>query len=104
MLHDWAMTAEGEGRRCGELHKRRMSTSSGSGGLDLKPTKSNEAVGETPPYWGEKEYWMRERFPSIKKAFQDLGDERHSKRTLEDVGFDFEEWKKERIAEDRRLL
>ena len=104
MLHDWAMTAEGEGRKCGELHKRRMSTSHTSNTNDQAMNSMQGSVGKEPPHWGEKEYWMRERFPAIKKAFQDCGEDRHGKRTLEDVGFSFEEWKRERIDEGKRML
>ncbi len=60
--------------------------------------------GKVPPFWGEKEYWTRERFPAIKAAFQAFGEERHEKRTLEDVGFDFEEWKRGHARESKRLL
>ncbi|KAF2159044.1 hypothetical protein M409DRAFT_71290 [Zasmidium cellare ATCC 36951] len=63
-LHDWALQADAGGK----------------------------VVGKTPPYWREKDYWTREQFPAIKKAFQEFGDERHNKRTLEDVGFSFEQW------------
>lgn len=56
---------------------------------------SSGPVGKTPPLWEEKQYWMRERFPQIKKAFQDLGEERHHVRSLEGVGFDYEKWKRE---------
>ncbi|KAK3654178.1 monooxygenase [Elasticomyces elasticus] len=66
MLHDWSMSADGEGSE----------------------------RGKTPPYWGEKEYWMRERFPAIKKAFQDLGEDRHVARSLRDVGFDYDSSKR----------
>ncbi|TKA77702.1 hypothetical protein B0A55_04011 [Friedmanniomyces simplex] len=75
MLHDWSVSADGEG-------------------LDAPANGAVVKRGKTPPYWGEKEYWMRERFPAIKKAFQDLGEERHSIRTLPEVGFEYEEWKK----------
>jgi hypothetical protein len=61
-------------------------------------------IGKEPPFWAEKEYWTRERFPAIKKAFQGYGEERHSKCMLEDVGFDFEHWKSERLEEGKRLL
>ncbi|KAK3715308.1 monooxygenase [Vermiconidia calcicola] len=101
MLHDWAMTAEGPPDACAELRKRRMSSSN----VDVEQRKQHRpSVGKEPPYWGEKEYWTRERFPSIKKAFQKFGDERRSKRKLEDVGFSFEEWKREKIEEGRTLL
>lgn len=75
MLHDWAVSADGEGK----------------------------SVGKTPPYWNEKQYWTRERFPAIKKAFQECGEERHSKRTLEDVGYSFDEWKAEKAKEQKLL-
>lgn len=68
MLHDWATSVD----------------SAGSG------------VGKTPPKWGEKEYWTRERFPNIKKAFHDLGEARHQATRLEDVGYDFDKWKQEK--------
>jgi len=63
-----------------------------------------ETVGKEPPYWGEKEYWTRERFPAIKKAFQALGEDRHKIRSLREVGFDFEEWKREKESEGKQLL
>jgi len=59
MMHDWAMSADGEG-------------------------------GKEPVLWGEEQWWVRERFPNIKKAFAELGEGRHQARTLEDVGFKFE--------------
>jgi cation diffusion facilitator CzcD-associated flavoprotein CzcO len=60
--------------------------------------------GKKPPYWGEKEYWMREKFPEIKKAFQDRGEGRHDIRTLEELGFDFEKHKMERAVEQKSSL
>ncbi|KAK3632980.1 monooxygenase [Elasticomyces elasticus] len=66
MLYDWCTSADGEGSERGKV----------------------------PPYWGEKEYWMRERFPAIKKAFQDLGEDRHVVQTLQEVGFDYERSKR----------
>lgn len=80
-----------------------MSNSAAVAGLQgAKPL--DKSLGKVPPYWAEKEYWTRERFPAIKKAFQSLGEDRHAKRTLEDVGFSFEAWKKEKIEEARRML
>ena len=101
-MHDWAMSVEQEAGVCNELNKRRMSSSATDRARDL--TGSRRCSGKEPPYWGEEEYWTRERFPAIKKAFQSFGDGRHSKRTLEDVGFSFEAWKKERIGEAKQLL
>lgn len=102
MLHDWAMSADVNGVQA-EKHTngyvRRRSRPSLING-----ERPKLHIGKEPPYWGEREYWMRERFPAIKKAFQTFGDERHTKRTLEDVGFSFEAWKREQAEEGRQLL
>lgn len=74
MLHDWAVSADNE-----------------------------KNVGKKPPRWGEKEYWTRERFPNIKKAFQDLGEKRHKTTRLEEVGYDFEAWRKEQGKREHTL-
>ncbi|GAM89245.1 hypothetical protein ANO11243_072820 [Dothideomycetidae sp. 11243] len=57
--------------------------------------------GKVPPRWSVKEYWIRERFPAIKKAFQDLGEDRYHIRTIEELGFDYEKWKKEEDHGDK---
>lgn len=69
-LHDWAMSAE-------------------------QQQQQQREVGKAPPVCGEKLYWIRERFPSIKKAFADCGEERHQVRFLEEIGYDFLKWKEE---------
>lgn len=61
--------------------------------LQAKP----KGKGKTPPYWGEKERWMRERFPAIKKAFANRGSDKHQVRSVEELGFDYEVWR----AQDR---
>ncbi|EME80384.1 uncharacterized protein MYCFIDRAFT_156146 [Pseudocercospora fijiensis CIRAD86] len=63
----------------------------------------NGSIGKKPPYWREKQYWIRERFPNIKKAFNDLGEARHKARRLEDVGYDFEAWRREKEKEEHIL-
>lgn len=73
-MHDWAMTAD-------EADK-----------------------GKKPPNWGEKERWMRERFPAIKKAFQDRGEDRHKITRLEQLGFDFDAYKREQHIENKSLV
>lgn len=78
-LHDWAMGAE------------RMSG------------PENDGRGKEPPYWAGKERWVRQRFPAIKKAFQDKGEERHQIRSIEELGVDFERWKMENEGA-RKLL
>lgn len=101
MMHDWAMSADGEGKNGGvEGYVRQRSV------VDAKSALENGAgaVGKEPPYWGEKEYWTRERFPAIKQAFMAFGEERHKIRSLEEVGFDFEEWKREKEREGEQLL
>ncbi|KAF4314188.1 Flavin-containing monooxygenase FMO [Botryosphaeria dothidea] len=75
-LHDWALKAENEG----------------------------SGVGKTPPRWSEWHYWCRERFPDIRKAFTERGEERKGVRELQEIGFDFEEWKKQKEAEAKELL
>ncbi|KXS95026.1 hypothetical protein AC578_136 [Pseudocercospora eumusae] len=62
------------------------------------------APGKTPPRWGEKQYWIRERFPHIKKAFNDLGEARHKIRSLEDVGYDFDAWRREKEKEEEEQI
>lgn len=58
-----------------------------------EPTSGN--TGKLGVRWGEMERWARERFPLIKKAFAKRGDARHSIRAIEELGFDFNAWKKE---------
>jgi cation diffusion facilitator CzcD-associated flavoprotein CzcO len=103
MLHDWALSADGKAGhpRGTDRYVRQRSV---VGAEDLKGVSEGEVVGKEPPYWGEKEYWTRERFPAIKKAFQALGEDRHRVRTLAEVGFDFEEWKREKEGEGKRFL
>ncbi|EMC91058.1 hypothetical protein BAUCODRAFT_126983 [Baudoinia panamericana UAMH 10762] len=98
MCFEWATSAAGGTRT---LPRAELPQ---NGELNENKTNGQGNQGRPPPYWGEKEYWTRERFPAIKKAFQDFGEERHSKRTLEDVGFSFERWKMERQEEGKRLL
>ena len=104
MLHDWAISAERRASSHQELRRRRMSSSGVDGAAKRGSNGDCQTVGKEPPYWGEKEYWTRERFPAIKKAFQSFGEDRYSKRTLEDVGFSFEQWREEKIEETKRLL
>lgn len=60
---------------------------------DPKPGLDNDGRGKEGIRWGEEERWLRERFPQIKIAFANLGDERHSCQSLQEIGFDFEAWK-----------
>ncbi|TKX20320.1 flavin-binding monooxygenase-like protein 5 [Elsinoe australis] len=76
MMHDWAMSAaEGKAGR-----------------------------GKEPPRWDEEAFWLRERFPQVKKAYNDLGERRREVRGVEELGFDFAEWKREKEREDKGLV
>lgn len=64
----------------------------------------NEGQGMIPPVWGEWEFWCRENFPAIRQAFGKLGEKRFQTRTLDEVGFSYEEYKKEKAKEDGKLI
>ncbi|KAF2677629.1 flavin-containing monooxygenase [Lentithecium fluviatile CBS 122367] len=63
----------------------------------------NEGKGKLPPVWGEWEYWCRENFPKIRAAFGSLGEKRFGVRTLEEVGFSYEEYQKEKAREEGKV-
>ncbi|KAL4753170.1 hypothetical protein BDW72DRAFT_169461 [Aspergillus terricola var. indicus] len=71
MLHDWASAAES---RTGLV---------------------NDGNGKQCNRWGEKERWMREMVPEMRKAFFSKGEERRSVKTLEELGYDFNRWRDE---------
>lgn len=52
--------------------------------------EENEGEGKLPKRWGRYEYWARENFPAIRKAFVSRGEERKNITTLQEVGFDFD--------------
>ncbi|OQD88223.1 hypothetical protein PENANT_c004G02695 [Penicillium antarcticum] len=60
-----------------------------------RPRLSNDGRGKIGPRWGEKERWMRALFPDIRRAFVKKGEARGQIRSLAELGFDFEEWKRE---------
>jgi Flavin-binding monooxygenase-like len=62
-LHDWS------------LHATRRN------GLD------NDGRGKHPPYWNEKDQWLRKLTPMIKAASQALGSKRRDITALEELGF-----------------
>ena len=66
MLYDWAVSA------------------------NPKATLGNDGKGKLPKRWGKWEYWARERFPAIRRAFVERGEDRVKVKTLEDLHFDFE--------------
>ncbi|KAL4964418.1 putative flavin dependent monooxygenase [Aspergillus stella-maris] len=71
MLHDWASTAEPQS--------------------DL----DRDGKGKQSNYWTRKEKWMREMVPEMRKAFFSRGEERHSIKTLEELGYRYEQWQSE---------
>jgi cation diffusion facilitator CzcD-associated flavoprotein CzcO len=50
--------------------------------------------GKVPPVWGEWEFWCRENFPRIRQRFGEMGEGRKGVRSVEELGFDFEAWKR----------
>lgn len=64
----------------------------------------NEGQGMVPPVWGEWEFWCRENFPAIRQAFGKLGEKRYTTRTLEEVGFSFEEYKRRKALEEGKII
>jgi cation diffusion facilitator CzcD-associated flavoprotein CzcO len=46
--------------------------------------------GKLPHRWGPWEYWARENFPAIRKAFVERGEGRKHVTTLEEIGFNFD--------------
>jgi cation diffusion facilitator CzcD-associated flavoprotein CzcO len=64
----------------------------------------NDGKGKAPPLWGEWEFWCRENFPAIRRAFGELGEKRHHTRSIEEVGFNFEEFKKEKDRSEGKMI
>ncbi|KAJ5381460.1 uncharacterized protein N7496_003888 [Penicillium cataractarum] len=58
-----------------------------------RPGLSNGGHGKQGVFWGERERWMRALFPDIRRAFVQRGDRRASVRTLEELGFIFDDQK-----------
>ncbi|MCJ1417702.1 hypothetical protein MMC32_004047 [Xylographa parallela] len=54
--------------------------------------QTDSKIGKMPHRWNERERWLREKFPAIKKAFADRGEARHGVTTVEELGFDYEAW------------
>lgn len=56
---------------------------------------ANDGKGKLGTYWGEKERWFRSLFPEIRRRFVGKGEERHNIRSLVELGYDFDQWKRE---------
>ncbi|KAJ5165523.1 uncharacterized protein N7500_007353 [Penicillium coprophilum] len=60
-----------------------------------RPELSNSGQGKLGTRWGERERWMRAHFPEIRRAFVQRGNERSEIKHLAELGFSFEEWKRQ---------
>ncbi|KAJ4373438.1 monooxygenase [Didymella sp. IMI 355093] len=69
-----------------------------------KQDLENDGQGMVPPVWGDWEFWCRENFPAIRQAFGKLGEKRFTTRTLEEVGFSYEDYKKKRAQEEGKMI
>lgn len=52
----------------------------------------NGGQGKIPPRWAAWEYWCRGNFAAIRKAFKARGEGRYSIRSLDELGFSYEEY------------
>ena len=64
----------------------------------------NDGQGRLGTRWGEREVWLRSRFPQIKMAHQGKGDERRKFKRVEELGFDYEEWRKSARVEEVQMF
>ncbi|KAF1836056.1 FAD/NAD(P)-binding domain-containing protein [Decorospora gaudefroyi] len=69
---------------------------------EKKDGLDQEGDGKRPPVWSEWEFWCRERFPKIRQAFGELGEKRCEIRDVEELGFDFEAFRRGREIQDRQ--
>ena len=88
-LLDWAAEADAAGatRPSDAMHTCGLSTDISSARTDCM--SDCKTIGKIRPKWGKREYWIRERFTNIRKAFLERGEQRHGIRTLEELGFRF---------------
>lgn len=60
--------------------------------------EANRPLSRMPRRWTQTDTWIRERFPAIKKAFDDKGEARHQVRTAEELGFIHERFVDEHLS------
>jgi cation diffusion facilitator CzcD-associated flavoprotein CzcO len=70
---------------------------------DSREGLENDGQGKLPKRWGPWEYWVREKFPAIKRAYGEKGDERRDVKSLEDLGFIFDPTDVKLEISDREL-
>ena len=66
-------------------------------------SKTDTMVGKRAHRWNEEETWMRQLFPILKRAFAQKGNEKKEIHTVEDLGFNFEAWKREQEGISRLI-
>ena len=57
--------------------------------VDWAESTHGSSAGFVPPRWTKRDFWLRDQFPAIKKAFANKGEERHRITTVEELGFDY---------------
>jgi len=62
----------------------------------------DDGMGKPGTRWDESLTWMRSRFPTIRAAFTKRGQDRVHVTTMEELGFDFDEWRKEVDKGDKK--
>lgn len=62
---------------------------------EIRDGLQNGGKGKLGTYWGERERWLRSLFPEIRRRFVGKGEERHRFKSLAELGYDFDRWKRE---------
>ena len=68
-----------------------------------RPGLENSGNGKQGPRWGDKERWLRQRFPEIRKAYVGKGQQREKVKNTKELGFNYEEWELEQKRGASRL-
>ena len=90
-MHDWeeARVAErGNGRKFHEM-RTLEDMDYHNAMIDWAESASPSAFGKIPKRWNDEDYWARERFAAIKKAFADKGKGRGEVKTMDQLGFNY---------------
>lgn len=65
---------------------------------------ANNGKGKLGMVWDHERVWMRSKFPDIKAAYAKHGDERREVRNLEDLGFVYEDWRRQASDDDLEVF
>ena len=79
LLYDWAAKAE------------------------KRPGLANEGSGKQCNLWGDEQRWLRLHFQDIKRAFMQKGKQRQKVKSIKELGFNYDEWKRRHARGDSRL-